>query len=121
MVVIDDDVDLRTVVTAALERRLGVQVVGGGGTGTEAVEVAAHHQPSVIVLDHQMPELTGLQAIPLLRRVAPATRIVLYSAATELDLTEPPDAYICKTDPMSALLDAVAVCVASDTGTIILP
>ena len=49
-------------------------VVGEAGTGTEAIEVIERHQPDVVVLDLSMPEMDGLEAIPLIHSVAPSDR-----------------------------------------------
>jgi CheY-like chemotaxis protein len=40
---------------------------------------ATKHKPDVIVLDHSMPVMNGLQAAPELRRILPNTPIILFT------------------------------------------
>ncbi len=40
----------------------GTDLAGAAATGTEAVELARHTQPDVVLMDLQMPGLTGIEA-----------------------------------------------------------
>ena len=55
----------------------GIHVVGQAATGEQAIELAAEHQPDVVVLDLDMPGAGGLAAIAELRLVCPRTRILV--------------------------------------------
>jgi len=79
-VVCDDDPMVRRIVVAVLER-CGYTAIEGTALASEAVELAEAMQPSVIVLDLSLDEESGLDAIPLFRRVAPGSPIVVYSGA----------------------------------------
>lgn len=68
---------VRRSVTTLLSTESGFDVVGYACTGLEAVRRAEQHQPDVVLLDISLPELNGLQATPLIKRVAPATEIVI--------------------------------------------
>lgn len=81
LVVVDDDHDVRTMLRARLLREPSFALVGEAGDGHEAVEVAAATQPDVILLDLIMPNVSGIEAIPRLRSVAPGARIVVHSSA----------------------------------------
>src|SRR5204862_1307620 len=48
--------------------------------GDEAVAVAEAERPDLLILDHQMPHRTGLDAIDDIRRLSPDTAIILYTA-----------------------------------------
>jgi DNA-binding NarL/FixJ family response regulator len=83
VVLADDAAPIRQLV-ATLIGLEGFEVVGEARNGLEAVELAEAHLPDVIVLDISMPRLGGLDAIPLIRRGSPGTRIIMLSAfATE--------------------------------------
>jgi DNA-binding response OmpR family regulator len=47
------------------------------------VELAEAARPDLMVLDRQMPRMSGVEAIPEIRQRAPATAIVLYTAVAD--------------------------------------
>ena len=82
-VLICDDVEaIRALLSEAIGRRAGLQVVGEASDGHEAVSAAKRLQPHVILLDLSMPRLSGLDALPELRQVAPAAQVIVLSGFT---------------------------------------
>lgn len=79
VVVVDDSEDVRAVVGRSLDLDGRFRVVGQGATGRDAVELAATHRPSIMILDASMPELDGLGALTVIRERSPRTKIVLFS------------------------------------------
>jgi len=53
-----------------------MHVVGEAANGREAIDVVLEHQPDVLVIDLQMPEMGGIEAIRLLSAAAPKTRSI---------------------------------------------
>jgi CheY-like chemotaxis protein len=80
VLLVDDDDGIREVLRLYAAHH-GLEVVGEATDGRQAVDMAARLRPDVIVLDHEMPELTGIDALPRLRRRAPHSIIVVYAAA----------------------------------------
>jgi DNA-binding NarL/FixJ family response regulator len=80
VLIADDAPHTRSVLRAVLEDRGIFRVVDEAATGREAIALAAVWQPDAVVLDESMPELTGMEAMPLIRAVAPNSRIVIYSS-----------------------------------------
>lgn len=79
-VVIADDVeDLRYLLKRALERDGLFTVVGMAATGKEAVMQAAQQRPDLTLLDLSMPEMDGLEALPLIRSSVPECTVVVLS------------------------------------------
>lgn len=76
----DDDWIIRHAVRAQLDAQPELTVIAEAADGPQAVAQAARHQPDVVVLDHDMPTLTGLQALPALRAQLPHAVIVMCSA-----------------------------------------
>ena len=83
VVICDDVPELRRLARIVLEEDGEMLVVGEAGDGRQAIEVIERNQPDVVVLDLSMPELDGLEAIPLIHQVAPRTEIVVFSGFAE--------------------------------------
>ena len=83
VVVCDDVPELRTLARRALELDPELKVVGEASDGRESIEVVRELQPNVVVLDLSMPEMDGLEAIPLIHGVSPETQIVVFSGFEE--------------------------------------
>jgi CheY-like chemotaxis protein len=91
VLVADDEEAIRETVAAVL-RGDGYRVVACAD-GLEAVAAAAKRRPDLILLDHEMPRMTGLEACAKLRRSAATRGIpVLLATASMLDLSTMADA-----------------------------
>lgn len=82
-VVVDDNPDIRELLRNHLELSHHVEVVGVATNGLEAIAVTELLQPDVVLLDLGLPKLSGLDAIPRLREVSPATKIIAISGFVE--------------------------------------
>lgn len=113
ILVCDDNAAMRALLTAVLETGLDLCVVGEASDGHEAVAAAERLQPDVILLDLAMPRRNGLEALPDLRRVAPAARIVVFSGFASATVADDvvalgAAAYLEKGSPPEAIVAAVA-------------
>ena len=79
VVVVDDVPELRELAGRALGRH-GHEVVGEAGDGREAIEVVASLRPDVVLLDVRMPNMTGLEALPIITRLAPDAKVVVVNS-----------------------------------------
>jgi DNA-binding NarL/FixJ family response regulator len=91
----------------------GYNVVAAVGEGHQAVRVAAAVRADVVVLDLQLPDLSGVEVIHGLLRVVPGTRVLVLSASgEESDVLEAVKAgatgYLLKSAKREEFLDAVA-------------
>jgi two-component system, NarL family, response regulator NreC len=78
VVLADDHAVVRSGLRMVLERAAGIHVVSEAGDASAALRKTHGHKPTVLVLDLNMPgEPTSLEAIPRVRDVSPATRIVV--------------------------------------------
>src|SRR6266700_4112852 len=77
--IVDDVTELRTLVRLTLEGDPSIVVVGEAADGHEGAEGVARTQPDIVLLDLSMPDMDGLEAIPLMRERAPDARIVVLS------------------------------------------
>ncbi len=88
IVVVDDAVEVRTLVRTRLTLSREFEVVGEGASGLEAIELAERMQPDVLLLDVSMPGMDGLEALPRVRAVSPSTQVVMYSGFAEEGLSD---------------------------------
>jgi two-component system response regulator NreC len=73
----DDHAVLRAGLRLLLDGHADLKVVGEAGDGAEALQLAAELRPDLILLDLTMPGLSGLEALPALRKAAPGARILI--------------------------------------------
>jgi two component transcriptional regulator, LuxR family len=73
----DDHAVLRSGLRLLLEAQPDLKVIGEAGDSRTTLQLAAELQPDLILLDVNMPGLTGLDALPMLRKLAPAARVLI--------------------------------------------
>jgi DNA-binding NarL/FixJ family response regulator len=98
----------------------GYDVVAATGEGRQAVRIAAAARPDVVVLDLQLPDVSGVEVINGLREALGEIRILMLSASGEqrdvLDAMKAgANGYLLKSAGLSDFLDAVARTAAGDT------
>lgn len=88
VVLVDDSVEVRTLVRARLRTSRMFEVVGEGADGHEAVALAREHRPALMLLDVSMPRMDGLEALAEVRAVSPETRVLMFSGFSEEGLAD---------------------------------
>jgi DNA-binding NarL/FixJ family response regulator len=88
-VVIADDHPFFRHGLSKLLSRYGMEIVGEAANGRVAIEIVEETAPDVVVLDLNMPVLSGAEAIRRLTERAPASRVLVLSvSADERDVTD---------------------------------
>jgi len=89
ILIVDDAADMRFLARSVLESS-GIQVVSEAADGHEALEAYRALDPppipTVILLDNQMPKLSGVEVAARILAEAPEQLIVLFSAYLSEDL-----------------------------------
>jgi len=60
----------------------GFELVGTASNGRIALELMAKHDPDVVLLDIEMPELDGTTALPRMLAMSPSVQVVMMSTLT---------------------------------------
>jgi DNA-binding NarL/FixJ family response regulator len=77
ILIADDHPLVREGLKAALAPLPEVEIVAEAATGHAAIREAVLHQPDVVVMDLQMPELNGIDATRELGRVVPSAAVLV--------------------------------------------
>jgi two-component system chemotaxis response regulator CheB len=83
VLVVDDSVVIRRLVTHALEEDPAIEVVGAASNGAIALQRIPQLNPDVLTLDIEMPVMDGLETLRHIRREYPHLRVVMFSTLTE--------------------------------------
>ena len=84
VLVVDDDHMMREMLKLILHSD-DYQVIGEAANGKTAIALCASLKPGLVLLDIRMPEMDGLQALEEIRKVSPATRVMMVSAEATMD------------------------------------
>jgi two-component system, NtrC family, nitrogen regulation response regulator GlnG len=103
LAVVEDDPDIQFLIQTVFLMDKRFSVVGGAASAEEGFELVRTTEPRLIVLDHGLAgELTGLEAAPRFKELAPQAKIILFTAHGELRIpadAEPAiDTFLLKTD-----------------------
>jgi DNA-binding NarL/FixJ family response regulator len=80
ILIADDHPVVRDGLAAMLGTQPDFEVVAMATTGREAVRLAAELQPDIVLLDLEMPELDGVEALARMRAASPAVRALVFTA-----------------------------------------
>jgi DNA-binding NarL/FixJ family response regulator len=76
---VDDHALLRKGIQRLIEAEAEMQLVAEASTGREAIEAYRTHRPDVTLMDLQMPDMNGIDAIIGIRGEFPEARIIVLS------------------------------------------
>jgi DNA-binding NarL/FixJ family response regulator len=79
VIIADPDPLARRVIRDALTAEAGFVVSAEAKDGVEAVELAIHYRPEIVLMEIGMPQLDGVQACAQILARAPEVRVVMFS------------------------------------------
>lgn len=80
ILIVDDHPIVRDGLVAILSTQPDFAVVGESGDGAEAIRISRDLKPDVVLLDLEMPEMDGVEALQQMRKVCPAVRVIVLTA-----------------------------------------
>jgi len=84
-IILADDHALVRAGFRALLREMGIQIVAEASNGQEVLQLAAQHQPDLVLMDIAMPGLNGLEATARLTEKFPKVRVVILSMHANIE------------------------------------
>jgi len=83
VLVVDDAMLIRRMVTDVLAADPAIEVVGEAPNGRIALQKITQLTPDLVTLDVEMPEMDGLQTLKAIRKTHPRLPVIMFSAVTE--------------------------------------
>lgn len=83
VLVVDDSVVIRRILTDALSASPDIDVVGTAATGAIALQKIPQVSPDVVVLDVEMPDMDGIETVRRIRQQWPKLPVIMCSSLTE--------------------------------------
>ena len=114
VLVVDDDSMMREMLKLIL-RSDDYEVAGEASNGQDAIALCAMHKPGLVLLDINMPKMDGLQALEEIRKVSPATIVLMVSAEATMDrvneaIKKGASGFVVKPLNQASVLDRVTMC-----------
>jgi DNA-binding NarL/FixJ family response regulator len=95
-----------------IESNSDYQVVGEANTGVEAIRLASVLNPDVILMDIEMPEMSGIQACEEIKKQMPGCKVIIVSMHNEKQLIKKlidlgANGYLLKNSQQSEVMNAI--------------
>jgi DNA-binding NarL/FixJ family response regulator len=112
ILLVDDHDMTRLGVREMLGGYEGLNVCGEASNGREAVKLAEELKPDIVLLDIDMPELSGIEATRQIKKILPATEVLIYTMhdAEQLirrALVAGARGFVLKSDSYNKLIEAI--------------
>lgn len=80
--VVDDDSDMREVLSLALESKFQVKAFSTAGS---AIEVIKDDPPDLVLLDIGLPDMSGVDALREIKKLHPEALVIMVTASTDIN------------------------------------
>ena len=112
MLLVEDDPDIRLMLSLRLEDDERFVVVSQAKDGKEAIDLARAACPDLVLLDLRMPVLDGLHALSLIKELCPGAKVAVFSATADLSAVSlresGADLVVTKGESIGGVIEALA-------------
>ena len=112
MVVVEDDGELRKQMVQLLGTAPDIRCVGAFASGEEALKEIPGLKPNVVLMDIQLPRMSGIQCMAELKKLVPGLRVIMVTIYEDSDrifkaLKAGANGYLIKSSHALQILEAV--------------
>jgi len=83
VLIVDDQRTLLDLLEIVVGQQPDLECVGAATTGKEAIEMAAQHQPDVVLTDYRLPDIDGVEVTLRIKQEQPDTRVIMLTGHTD--------------------------------------
>jgi DNA-binding NarL/FixJ family response regulator len=110
--IVEDDAQARKILAGWINRASGFRLAGEWGDAESAVDVLPEKAPNVVLMDINLPGMSGVEAVKHLKPLLPTTQFVMLTVYEDADhiynaLAAGATGYLLKQTPRQELLNAV--------------
>jgi two-component system response regulator DegU len=114
IVIVEDHRLFREGLRLILSVERSFEIVGEAANGLQAIDVISGLKPDVVLLDITMPELSGIEIIPIIKQKSPGTKALMLTASEDetkilKSLKAGAKGYLSKNITISGLIKAIKV------------
>lgn len=89
-------------------------VIGEASNGKDAIALCARKKPGLVLLDINMPKMDGMQVLEEIRKISPATIVLMVSAEATMDkvneaMAKGADGFVVKPLNSASVLAKIAI------------
>jgi DNA-binding NarL/FixJ family response regulator len=119
VIVVDDQALFRNGIIGLLEER-GIRVIGEAGLAAEAIRKTCQLHPDVVLMDLNMPGMTGVEATQRLTAAAPQVQVLVFTVAGDdrhlIDaLLAGACGYLLKETPIAQIVEGIKAAVRGES------
>jgi DNA-binding NarL/FixJ family response regulator len=112
VVIVEDDPQLRDAFRALVDQAADLTCVGAYGSAEQAMAVLTRDDPHAVLMDIELPGMTGIEAARHVKQLRPATQVVMLTQFENPErvfesLQAGATGYVLKRAPSVHILDAV--------------
>ncbi|RYD63798.1 MAG: response regulator transcription factor [Verrucomicrobiaceae bacterium] len=110
--IVEDNVEIREMLTRTVERAASLTFLQSYPSGEEALEHLPTLKPDVVIMDIQLPGISGVECTARLKSIEPAIQVLVFTVFGDADLVfmaleAGASGYLLKRTPRKEIVDAV--------------
>jgi DNA-binding NarL/FixJ family response regulator len=110
--IVEDDSGIREMLTRVLARAAGLAHLASYSSGEAALEALPALAPNVVIMDIQLPGMSGIECTRLLKKAVPATQVLVFTVFGDSEqvfraLEAGASGYLLKRTARTELVDAI--------------